>query len=104
MVRAWVENQAIPPLRQFMLESLQKRLPEELRLILAAVADGDLEQLAFVSHRVKGWTGTYGMMELSELAGEIERLANAGDLGAAGESAHELERVIGLIPQEYLQA
>ena len=54
-------------------------LPQRIREMEAALADGRLEALASVAHRIKGAGGTHGFPVVTERARALEGAARAGE-------------------------
>jgi len=67
------------------LEARLRGLPE----LFALHSAGDLESLRKAGHKLAGSGGGYGLDRISELGGQIETLAKAGD--AAGVAARLAE-------------
>ncbi|WP_243363333.1 response regulator [Fundidesulfovibrio terrae] len=65
----------------------------EMRL---ALDDGDLEQVGFMAHTLKGGAATMGAEVLKDRAFEVEKAAKAGDAGLAG---REVELLVGELDQ-----
>lgn len=52
------------------------RLPERVAKLQGALSSGDLEQVRFLAHRLRGTAGTYGLVRVSELAFGIMNAAD----------------------------
>jgi HPt (histidine-containing phosphotransfer) domain-containing protein len=76
-------------LRERFLSGLQQRVDE----MHAALATGDVQTLARQLHSLAGIGGTYGFMEVTELARKAERLAQRGRFRAVERIVSALERV-----------
>ena len=62
---------------QRVLEKFQERLPSELAELEKLLACHDVEQIAYVAHRIKGTSATISAQGLRQAAAEIEDLGRA---------------------------
>ena len=104
MVRAWLDSQELPGLKPFLLDAVRGRLLPEFAEIAEAFASESADEAHRLTHRMKGWTGTYRMDEVCEFARRLERAARGGRAGMA--AAHDdlvaLGRLLARIPLSYL--
>ena len=56
---------------------------KDLEELGQALSTTDLEQVRFISHRLKGAAGSYGFSVIEELAQALEFAADGGDLAGA---------------------
>ncbi|QDU73009.1 Hpt domain-containing protein [Mucisphaera calidilacus] len=66
-----------PDMRE-LVEMFVEELPGRVSSIEAALAEGLLEDLARLSHQLKGAAGGYGFMPITDAAREVEALAKSG--------------------------
>lgn len=74
---------------------------EELALIRQAHAEGNLEQVRFLAHRLKGTGGSYGLDELTRLGRDIESAARQEQLREADALIGELEDYLSRLEVVY---
>ena len=67
------------------------------RALDTALAQADLAGVAGGAHQIKGSGGNFGFPELTVCAGELERVARAGDAASAARSLAELGAMIDVI-------
>lgn len=75
-----------------LLRTFVDHVPERLQNIREAVEGLDPEVLGRAAHSLRSAAATIGAMDLSKLAGELEGLADAGELEAFLERTPLLER------------
>jgi HPt (histidine-containing phosphotransfer) domain-containing protein len=80
----------VPIIRKF-----GARLDAQLAAMDAALAAGDLTELAALAHWLKGAGGTVGYHAFTEPARTLETEAKAGDGKAAGAALRELRHLAG---------
>ncbi len=76
------------------IEMFQEDAPGRLARARAALACGDRAALALEGHSIRGTAGLIGALALREVAGEVEREANAQDFSAAGVHVDAMARAI----------
>jgi HPt (histidine-containing phosphotransfer) domain-containing protein len=82
----------VPIIRKF-----GARLDAQLAAMDAALAGGDLTELAALAHWLKGAGGTVGYHAFTEPARVLETGAKAGDREAAAAALRELRHLAGLL-------
>lgn len=75
--------QTRPELLQSLIRLFCQERPKLLATIDAALASADAQQVRFFAHRLKGMTSNFGDPQTECLAGELEQVAERGDLTAA---------------------
>ncbi|HYT26813.1 MAG TPA: response regulator, partial [Actinomycetota bacterium] len=79
-------------LRTSLAGALLAGAPADLADLRAAVGRGDARAVRFGAHRLKGATATLGVDGMAALCDELETLARAGELTAAGDLLGRLEQ------------
>lgn len=84
-------------------------LPKRYEEILNAFNGNDLEKTSLLAHSLRGATGNIGLIQLSEVLGEIENAANIGDKEVLQNSFPTFEdltqrakRLVGQLQREFL--
>ena len=76
---------------------LLEELPGRIELLRKGVADRDTDELARISHRLRGSIAVLGLQSVTDLAGAVERHVRDGEKEKAMEEAarlaDKLERV-----------
>lgn len=75
--------QTRPELLQSLIRLFCQERPKLLATIDVALASADAQQVRFFAHRLKGMTSNFGDQQTERLAGELEQVAERGDLTAA---------------------
>jgi len=79
--------------------------PRKLSEMQEAIAIGDLKEVAFMAHTLKGGAATMGAEVLKDRAYEVEKAAKTGDVDRAGREINamgpELEQTI-VAMQEFI--
>lgn len=68
---------------------------------LRAIGAGDLETARVIGHSLRGAGGFYNLHEVTEIGGEIERAARAGDARAVAELAERLDRYLARVHPDF---
>jgi HPt (histidine-containing phosphotransfer) domain-containing protein len=76
------------------IEMFREDAPARLARARAALARGDRAALALEGHSIRGTAGVIGASALREVAGAVEREANAEDFAAAGVQVDAMARAI----------
>jgi signal transduction histidine kinase/CheY-like chemotaxis protein/HPt (histidine-containing phosphotransfer) domain-containing protein len=92
---AWADMPEIKALRARFVGSLAARRSE----LDTALAQADLLAVAGVAHQLKGSGGNFGFSELTVCAGELERVARAGDAASAARVLAQLGTMIDAMCQ-----
>jgi len=79
------------------VEEFLERLQERLDDMDDAWTGNDLKKLARLAHWLKGAGGTAGLRELTEQAGELERLVVEGKVDRVEDALHHLRELAGRI-------
>ncbi|MFQ5486235.1 MAG: Hpt domain-containing protein [Desulfobacterales bacterium] len=74
----------------------------DLEKLQSAISAGDSEQARGAAHSLKGAAGNIGLMELYDLAKEIEKKAIDGQLQTISEASNELKKKLESLT-EFLQ-
>jgi len=77
--------------------------PPMLAKMREGIAQGNIDEIKFVAHSLKGNSRTMGANFLGELAAELELKAKNGSLDGAEKDVEELEREFNLVRQELHQ-
>jgi CheY-like chemotaxis protein/HPt (histidine-containing phosphotransfer) domain-containing protein len=75
-----------------MIGKFQAKGAADVEQLSAAVAAGDVGEVARLAHRLKGVTGNLAMNPLNGVAVRLESMARDGHLDGAGENVIELQR------------
>lgn len=70
-----------------------------LRAIAGGGAEGELPELAFIAHNIKGTAGALKLMAIQELAASADQAARDGDPAARQLAAELADRLDALIPE-----
>ena len=77
-----------------LIELFIKTGRSDLDKLRSAIEEGNGEEAANASHSLKGAAGSLGLMEISEIAKEIEGMARNGRLEEIAESAQAIKKKI----------
>lgn len=75
-------------------------LPDLVREIVAAATRGDLPEVAYLAHRLKGSAAGYGFPEIREQAARVERRAGLKDLDGCRDEAVALRAMVRRVQVE----
>lgn len=98
--RGPIRVRPVPVLAPIVPRYLELRA-QDVRDMRRALADGDMEPVRYIGHKMAGSGGGYGFDRLSALGQLIEAAAEAGDAGACAELADELESYLDRVEIDY---
>jgi PAS domain S-box-containing protein len=104
MVLGWLDKMnGDPDLEHIFFEGLRK-LPEKVKRLEDAIIHEDAHEMKFHAHDLKGVSGNFGMMEIYEIAKEIDRIISeeSFNIDTIREQSANLTEIIDRIPDHYL--
>ena len=102
MVRAWLDAQDMPELRELLLENLAQRITQDIDALATAVGAGDRAETHRRAHAIKGWSGSFHMTELFEGVSALEAASAQGGQGDLPALCAAIRAVVERIPDRYL--
>ncbi len=94
------------PILPALVETYLAEAPRRLARMREAVARADAADLNFVAHTLRGISAQLGVLRVSDLSAELERMGRDAELGGAGtllaQLEREIERAVPLLEQERL--
>jgi hypothetical protein len=68
---------------------------------IRAIGAGNLETARVIGHSLRGAGGFYNLHEVTEIGGEIERAARAGDARKVAQLAERLDRYLARVRPDF---
>lgn len=105
MVERWITKIGKEKrLIQLSLQALRK-LPKRMEELYNRIESGDHEEIKGMVHKLKGFTGSYGMDEIYNIMVEIDGVVKADvlELAKVKEMLKEVNKIINRIPHKYFE-
>ena len=77
-----------------LIPGFMRRRREDVVSLKASLSAGDLDKIRVTGHSMKGTGGGYGFDDLSQIGGELEKAAVAGDAGEISALVDRLEKYL----------
>ncbi|HOV13410.1 MAG TPA: ATP-binding protein [Spirochaetota bacterium] len=103
MVEGWIKKISLDAKFNYIIFHGIKKLPERISALEEAVLSKNIEEIKNLSHQFKGFTGSYGMEEIYQIAIKIDSEAKEDnlDLDIINSYLDEVKEIINLIPKNY---
>jgi CheY-like chemotaxis protein/two-component sensor histidine kinase len=103
MIERWIRKLGKKEeMKDIILYGIQK-LPDRIFSLKTAVFSNKIEEIRYLCHQIKGFTGSYGMTEIYKKLIEIDNEVKKEDydIEKAKNILSEIENIISAIPQKY---